>query len=134
MIKWDESLLKNWKTLILENNPIEGRGLVSLTYGLMEAVGEPIPKSTWRELIGTGLKTDSTHSIFVNKRAIQEAVREQAVGEAIAILLVSLGELKLNTLSADDLVLMVSSINSLGFNEEARRLAFEALVAKLSNF
>ncbi|MBH69584.1 MAG: hypothetical protein CMM58_14605 [Rhodospirillaceae bacterium] len=134
LIGWDEYLLKNWKQLILEKDPIEGRGLVSLAYSLMEAVGEPIPKSTWRELIGTGLKTDSTHSIFVNKRAIQEAIGEQAVGETIAILLVSLGELKLKSLAADDLILMVSSINTLGFNEEARRLAFEALIAKISNF
>ena len=58
------------------------------------------------------------------------AVNQGNLAEAITRLLISLEKTEFDSLPPNELVLIVDSLQKLGFEKEARRLAFEIIVSK----
>jgi hypothetical protein len=93
-------------------------------------LGEPIPPELWETLVSYSSPNGSTKSIFNNHRSIELATKKSNLAETISIILISLGKTEFNSLPPQELVLIVDSVNKLGFSKEARQLAFEILLSQ----
>ena len=58
------------------------------------------------------------------------AVNKGHLAEAITLLLISLEKTEFSSLPPSELILIVDSLQKLGFEKEARGLAFEIIVSK----
>ncbi len=129
LTEWDPAGLQNWRMLMKESDPESELAKTVLLYGLMDALGDPVPPTVWRTLIDPVRPRFGQTADIVTLRALSAARDAGRVGEAVALVLVAIGESV--PLSSPPLVLCdaVRTLKGLGLEDDARRLAFEIAIA-----
>ncbi len=131
VFKWDDDSMRNWWQIIKKTNPKKARESASLLYHLMHVLGDPISPSLRAALIGPNAANRAKKTIFDNQFSIEIAANAGKLAETITLILISLDKTDFTALSTSELILIVNSVNKLGLHEEARKLAFEIMVAQL---
>ena len=131
VFKWDDDSMRNWWQIIEKTNPNKARESASLLYHLMHVLGDPISPSLRAALIGPNAENRAKKTIFDNQFSIEIAANAGNLAETITLILISLDKTDFTALSTSELILIVNSVNKLGLHEEARKLAFEIMVAQL---
>lgn len=131
VFKWDDDSMRNWWQIIKKTNPNKARESASLLYHLMHVLGDPISPSLRAALIGPNAENRAKKTIFDNQFSIEIAANAGNLAETITLILISLDKTDFTALSTSELILIVNSVNKLGLHEEARKLAFEIMVAQL---
>ena len=131
VFKWDDDSMRNWWQIIKKTNPKKARESASLLYHLMHVLGDPISPSLRAALIGPNAENRAKKTIFDNQFSIEIAANAGNLAETITLILISLDKTDFTALSTSELILIVNSVNKLGLHEEARKLAFEIMVAQL---
>jgi hypothetical protein len=127
--EWRADRLQEWWNWIREKHPEDANHKATLLFGLLEALDDPIPSTTWRGLVdGVGEPADR-HAGFAATRAFADAIDGGRVGEAVSLLLITFGSAPLETLSPAASIGAVRGLHGLGLEREARQLAFEIALA-----
>jgi hypothetical protein len=130
VFEWDDDATQNWLKIAKKKSPEKANNLAALMFELMYVLGEPISPRLWTDLVGLNSLSIAKKSIFNNQFLITMAVNKGHLAEAITLLLISLEKTEFSSLPPSELVLIVDSLQKLGFEKEARELAFEIIVSK----
>lgn len=103
-------------------------GAVEVT--LLDALGAPVPQSVYDAVLVTGDLPDGAVPAPDVMRRLKEASAAGRVGETLLVALIALGEAGPQELHAKPMSEIVSALQQVGLDAEARRLAFEALSAR----
>ena len=76
------------------------------------------------------MRIEHGHSLFANKQAIEQALEAKRTAEAAATLLLSAGSLKASEFLDESLLFIISTLNDLGLEQQAKGLAFQVLIKK----
>ena len=131
LVAWDEEKLENWEQGLANRNSPQGRSLVNLTYYVLEIFGAEISNERWNSLSGKGISVTNGYSIFTNTKSIEDAIENKRAAEATATLLLSMGGLKASELQEESLLFLISTLDNLGLEQEARNIAFQVLIQKM---
>ncbi|WP_293948621.1 hypothetical protein [Sneathiella sp.] len=101
-----------------------------LYLGILEALGESVPETLWRDVLEAGQAPRLSTSNIVIEKNLQVAAAADRVGETIALALAALGEDGPAMTSTHTLVNVLAALRSIGLEAEARRLALEAAVSR----
>ncbi len=129
-IELDEQQLEGWAQNLLAENPLRGKNYINLTYHILETFGAKIPRARWTELAGKEVRIEHGYSLFANKQAIEQALEANRTAEAAATLLLSAGSLKASEFLDESLLFIISTLNDLGLEQQAKGLAFQVLIKK----
>ena len=78
------------------------------------------------------MRIEHGYSLFANKQAIEQALEAKRTAEAAATLLLSAGSLKASEFLDESLLFIISTLNDLGLEQQAKGLAFQVLIKKKS--
>ena len=129
-LELDEKQLEDWAQNLLTEKPIGGKSYINLTYHFLETFGAKIPHERWTELAGKEVRVENGYSLFSKKQAIKQALGTKRTAEAAANLLLSVGSLKTSEFLDESLLFIISTLNDLGLRQQAKNLAFQALIKK----
>jgi hypothetical protein len=130
VFEWSDDSTQKWLKVAKQKSPEIANNLAALMFELMYVLEEPISHQLWTDLVGPNSLSIARKSIFNNQFLIKMAVNQGNLAEAITRLLISLEKTEFDSLPPNELVLIVDSLQKLGFEKEARRLAFEIIVSK----
>ena len=131
LVAWDEEKLENWEQGLANRNSSQGRSLVNLTYYALEIFGAEISNGRWNSLSGKGVSVTNGYSIFTNTKSIEDSIENKRAAEATATLLLSMGGLKASELQEESLLFLISTLDNLGLEQEAKNIAFQVLIQKM---
>ncbi|MDA0340308.1 MAG: hypothetical protein O3B74_01775 [Proteobacteria bacterium] len=141
LLEWRAEQLQAWWDRTRVNDPQAANEKAALLFGLLSALADPVPSTAWRGLIGenrrtgvagAGLATGPDLAIapdLATTRALSDAIDQGRLGEAVALVLITLGTSPFDALSPVVLVNTVSALKDLGLEQDARLLAFEIATA-----
>jgi hypothetical protein len=129
LAEWRADRLQAWWNSVRETDPENANLKAALLFGLLEALGDPVPGTVWRGLIGVTEPVAAKGAGMAVARALDDAIDAGRVGEAVSLLVIMLGTDPLETFSASVLIDAVEALYSLGLEGDARRLAFEVALA-----
>ena len=129
-IELDEQQLEGWAQNLLAENSLRGKNYINLTYHILKIFGAKIPHARWTELAGNEVRVEHGYSLFANKQAIEQALEAKRTAEAAATLLLSAGSLKASEFLDESLLFIISTLNDLGLEQQAKGLAFQVLIKK----
>jgi hypothetical protein len=127
--EWRADRLQGWWDWMRESDPGTASRKASLLFGLLEALGDPVPPTVWRGLVDGLTPEAGPGPGFAVARALADAVDEGRMGETVSLVSIAFGGKALGDLPASILVDGVQSLHALGLEPEARRLAFEIALA-----
>ena len=133
--QWDPEMLKEWRSAASKINNVSvsddeelDLSKVMRLYTLVYGLGYEIPDSYWDELVNSARVSTSGPQLAI-WQSINRAVENGSVGEAILLFLIAMGENGPGDASNMLLQKILSSMNKLGLNKEARVIALEAALA-----
>lgn len=129
LVEWRADRLQDWWTWIRETEPENANRKAVLLFGLLAALDDPISPAVWRGLVDRPMVQRLSDPGLAMTRALAEATDGERIGEAVALVLIATGEDRFESITPAGLVTAVSSLRKLGFDVEARRLAFEIITA-----
>ena len=129
LVAWRADRLQDWWTWIRVAEPENATHKAVLLFGLLTALEDPVPPAIWRGLVERPAVQQLSDPGLAMTRALADATEAERVGEAIALILIATGEERLESISPAGLVTAVGSLKTMGFDVEARRLAFEIITA-----
>lgn len=128
-IPWSDSILNLWWNGQMVLSPENRDAKATLFYALAEAFGYTVADDKWAELI-TENHTEGVQSIpLAVWREMIRAVGENKPAEAVLLSLIALGEDGPGSIDASGLSAIIRLLRSVGLEQEARKVAIEALVA-----
>lgn len=102
----------------------------TLLLGLLQALGEPIEAGAWEPvLLDAIVDTAPAMPDAAILRALEGAVANGRVGEAVALALIAIGPERPDAVHPEALFRAVAALKAVGLEDDARALALEALVA-----
>lgn len=108
------------------------RDFAALEIVLLDALGLPVSQSVWGALLAAGELPSGAVPPSAMMRKLQLASTNAQVGETVLLVLAGLGEAGPAGTHPKSLGEMVSALRHVGLDEEARRLAVEALLSRVS--
>jgi hypothetical protein len=135
LLEWQAKQLQGWWNRTRVNDPQGANQKAALLFGLLSALADPVPSTAWRGLIGEnrsmgfaapGLAIGPDLAVT---RTLSDAIDQGRLGEAVALILITLGTSKFDAMSPVVLVNTVSALKDLGLEQDARLLAFEIATA-----
>ncbi len=128
-IPWSDSILNLWWNGQMVLSPENRDGKATLFYALAEAFGHQVAEDKWAELI-TENKQEGVQPIpLAVWREMIKAVGENKPAEALLLSLIAMGEEGPGSLDASGLSTIIRLLRSVGLEQEARKVAIEAMVA-----
>jgi len=131
LLEWRTSQLQGWWDRTRINDPQTADQKAALLFGLLSALSDPVPSTAWRSLIDENRSTGvavpgwAIGPDLAVTRTLSNAIDQGRLGEAVALILITLGTSKLDATSPVVLVNAVSALKDLGLVQDARLLAFE---------
>ena len=110
-------------------SPENRDGRAALFYALAEAFQNEVSQDKWDELITENRMSDNDAIPLGVWRDMIKAVGENKPAEAITLSLIAMGKDGPGSLDASGISAVVRLLRSFGLEQEARRVAVEALVA-----
>jgi len=135
LLEWQAKQLQGWWNRTRVNDPEGANQKAALLFGLLSALADPVPSTAWRGLIGENRSTGfAAPGLAIGPdlavtRTLSDAIDQGRLGEAVALILITLGTSKFDAISPVVLVNTVSALKDLGFEQDARLLAFEIATA-----
>ena len=135
LLEWRASQLQGWWDRARINDPQTADQKAALLFGLLSALSDPVPSTVWRSLISENRSAEvAAHGWAIGPdlaitRTLSDAIDQGRLGEALALILITLGTSKFDTISPVVLVNAVSALKDLGLTQDARLLAFEIATA-----
>ena len=135
LLEWRAEQLQGWWDRTRVNDPQTANQKAALLFGLLSALADPIPSTAWRGLIGENRSTGvAAPGLAIGPdlavtRALNDAIDQGRLGEAVALILITLGKNKFDAMSPVVLVDTVRALKNLGLEQDARLLAFEIATA-----
>ncbi len=106
------------------------RDFAAIEIVLMDALGAPVPQSVYDALLVTGDLPEGAAPAPDVMRRLKAASDAGRVGETVLVALIALGEAGPGELHPQPMAEIVSALQQVGLERDARRLAFEALSAR----
>jgi hypothetical protein len=135
LLKWQANHLHGWQNQTRINDPQAANQKAALLFGLLSALSDPVPSTAWRSLIGENKSQGVTAPSWAKgpdlavTHTLSNAIDQGRLGEAVALILITLGTSKFDAISPVVLVNAVSALKDLGLVQDARLLAFEIATA-----
>jgi hypothetical protein len=135
LLEWRTSQLQGWWDRTRINDPQTADQKAALLFGLLSALSDPVPSTAWRSLIGENKSQGVTAPSWAKgpdlavTHTLSNAIDQGRLGEAVALILITLGTSKFDAISPVVLVNAVSALKDLGLVQDARLLAFEIATA-----
>jgi hypothetical protein len=129
IVPWDEIALQQWRSAARQRDPVGASRQASLLLALLEATGDPMSPTVWRDLVTAPTVRSGHIAAPAVRRALTSALEGERVGEALMLVVLSLGEAPLDRLDSDTLVQAVGALWQLGYVDEARALAVETALS-----
>lgn len=128
-IPWSNDILELWWNGQMVLSPENRDHKAALFYALAEAFQYEVSQGKWAELI-TENKAGDAKSISLGVwRELIKSVAENKPAQAITLSLIAMGQDGPGSLDASGISTVVRVLRSFGLEEEARKVAIEALVA-----
>ena len=128
-IPWSKDILDLWWNGQMVLSPENRDGRAALFYALAEAFQNEVSQDKWDELITENRMSDNDAIPLGVWRDMIKAVGENKPAEAITLSLIAMGKGGPGSLDASGISAVVRLLRSFGLEQEARRVAVEALVA-----
>ncbi|MEQ9518913.1 MAG: hypothetical protein RLN89_05675 [Parvibaculum sp.] len=110
----------------------DARDFAAVEIVLLDALGAPIPQSVYDAVLVTGDLPRGAAPAPEVMRRLKMASEAGRVGETVLVALIALGEAGPGELHSQPMAAIVSALQQVGLDSDARRLAFEALSARSS--
>ena len=129
LLEADAEMLRDWQRAVQERDPANAVAGTALLCGLLEALDEVVPADVWRDLALAEGAATGHHVDLAMLRALTRASAAGRTGEAVAFVLIAMGEGAVGGKPPALLVAAVAALKRLGLDRDARRLAFEIAMA-----
>lgn len=128
-VPWSADILNLWWNGQMVLSPENREGRATLFYSIAEALGQTVGEDKWQELVSNN-HLEGTRPISLGVwREMIRAVGENKPAEAVILSLIAMGEDGPGKLDAAGVSAVIRLLRSFGFEDEARQVALEALVA-----
>ena len=128
-IRWSEDILNLWWNGQMVLAPESRDSRATLFYAIAEAFGHQVPEEKWTDLISDS-HAQNVGSIPLGVwREMIRAVGENKPAQSIILSLIAMGPDGPGSLDAAGISTVIRLLRSLGLEQEARKVAIEALVA-----
>jgi hypothetical protein len=124
-----DNTLALWRTTISALPIEEQLRRASLLYGLLEALGQPVPQEAWEAVLAAPAPASGKAPGFALWRQLILSANAGRLGETICLALVGLGGEGTEDASLAALTTALAALRRVGLEAEARALARERLVA-----
>lgn len=128
-IPWSNDILNLWWNGQMVLSPENRDGKAALFYALAEAFQNEVADDKWAELITENRMTNVDAIPLGVWRDMIKSVGENKPAQAITLSLIAMGKGGPGSLDASGISSVVRLLRSFGFEQDARRVAIEALVA-----
>ncbi|TNE38274.1 MAG: hypothetical protein EP348_05030 [Alphaproteobacteria bacterium] len=126
--RWTPSHFK--EAAFAKGNGMEQPDNLGFVLAMLAALDEDVPDALWAEALGKGQMPETGTSNVVISKNLEIAADADRIGETVALSLAALGDGGPANATVGTLSLVVRSLQKIGLEKEARRLALEAAVLR----
>ncbi|MHA1112939.1 MAG: hypothetical protein ACTSRY_00330 [Alphaproteobacteria bacterium] len=126
---WTPKMLAAWHAEIAATDLDVADARGALLYGLLEALGEPVPDAAWTAMLREPFLASGILPVPPLWQALRRAAAAKRVGETVLLVLVALGDDGTARAHPMAMAAAVAGLRAVGLTAEARGLALEAALA-----
>jgi len=127
---WSAEIIDLWWNSQMLLAPENRFDRATVFFAVCEALGHTVPENMWQELDGAITPDTVRPMALATWRQLVQTMQEDKMGESLMLTLMGLGTPGPGNLDAAGLSVSLRALRVFGLEEEARRLALEALVAR----
>lgn len=128
-IPWSDSILTLWWNGQMVLSPENRESKAALFYAIAEAFDHQVSEEKWEDLI-TESRSENVQAIPIAVwRDLIRSIGENKQGQSLVLALIAMGQKGPGALDPTGISTIIRTLRSFGMEQEARKVAIEALVA-----